>query len=103
MCAASAAVADSSGVRAHALSALCATSPPASSPGRELLDIAPVGRFASPAMSVDQLQAYIRLVATVAGDFVEQIRIDDWQPCSPGWQRWTVADLPGPPAAFPSM
>ena len=52
---------------------------------------------------IDQINARIRIIAGEAGDFVQRIRIDAAQPHSPGWRRWLVAYLAGPPGAFPSV
>ncbi len=50
---------------------------------------------------LDYIQAQMRINATEAGDFVQQIQLGVGQPHSEGWLKWTASYLPGPPAAFP--
>jgi hypothetical protein len=57
----------------------------------------------SPREVLHRLYEQVRLNATEAGDFVHEIRVDVGHPPSDGWQRWTAAYLPGPPAPFPAV
>jgi hypothetical protein len=50
---------------------------------------------------LNHIQAQIRISATEAGEFVQQIQLGVGQPHGDGWWKWTASYLPGPPAAFP--
>ena len=50
---------------------------------------------------VNQVNSYLRIVASEAGDFVAHIRIEGYNTASQGWRRWSSAYLPGPPAPWP--
>lgn len=49
----------------------------------------------------DYIHAQIRINATEAGEFVQQIRLGVGQAESNGWRKWTASYLPGPPGPFP--
>lgn len=51
---------------------------------------------------LNYIDTQIRINATDAGDFVQQIRVGIGQPYSEGWLIWTASYLPGPPAPFPA-
>jgi hypothetical protein len=55
----------------------------------------------TPSQVLDYIQAQIRIEATEAGDFVQQIQVGVGQAHSEGWWKWTACYLPGPPASFP--
>jgi hypothetical protein len=52
---------------------------------------------------LDYIYTLIRINATAAGDFVQQIRVGGRQPHSDGWCKWSVLYLPGPAAPFPTL
>jgi hypothetical protein len=45
----------------------------------------------------------IRLTATDAGDFVQQIEVGGGRPCGYDSTKWTAFYLPGPPGRFPQQ
>jgi hypothetical protein len=45
--------------------------------------------------------AQIRIAASEAGEFVQQIRVERSVPHREGCTKWTATYLTGPPAAFP--
>lgn len=49
----------------------------------------------------DQIAAQLRVDATAAGEFVQQIQIVVGQHYSDGWLKWTASYLTGPPGRFP--
>jgi hypothetical protein len=46
--------------------------------------------------------ALIRITATEAGEFVQEIRVGVGVPHHDGWRKWTASYLTGPPGAFPA-
>jgi hypothetical protein len=51
----------------------------------------------------EYIHAQIRINATEAGEFVQQVRVGVGQPHSNGWRKWTASYLPGPPGPFPAI
>lgn len=56
----------------------------------------------SPADVLAQVRAQIRIVASEAGEFVEQIRIGTGVAHPEGYMKWTASYLIGPPGVFPA-
>ncbi|MGA5462120.1 hypothetical protein [Mycobacterium sp. NPDC050041] len=57
----------------------------------------------SPREAARRLYEQVRLNATEAGDFVDEIRMEATGEERDGWQRWQVAYRPGPPSSFPAL
>jgi hypothetical protein len=67
------------------------------------MEVGTSGRVCSPypRQVTDVIYDQIRITATDAGDFVQQIEIRNGQALPDGWTKWTVFYLPGPPGCFP--
>ena len=52
---------------------------------------------------LDYIHAQIRINASPAGDFVQQISVGVGQRHFEGWRKWSASYLPGPPAPFPTL
>lgn len=56
----------------------------------------------SPADVLAHAHAQIRIVASEAGEFVQQIRISVGVAHPDGYKKWTASYLTGPPGPFPA-